>query len=408
MAIETLSVDQARRIALAAQGFARPKSSETSNWRRIGQAVGTMGLLQIDSVNVLIRSHYLPVFSRIGPYDRASLDRRAWARRDRALFEYWAHEASLLPLALHPLFRWRMDRAARRQQIYGGLATFARERKGYVAGVLDEVRDRGPVSARDLSERGERTGPWWGWHDGKIALEYLFWAGEVTTATRRGFERVYDLPERVIPAEIQALPTPSEAEAQRELVRLAMRCMGIATAADLRDYFRLPVAGTKRAIAELVEEGALVPAAVEGWRQEAFLDPDAAWPARGTGTALLSPFDPLVWERARTERLFRFRYRIEIYVPADKRKFGYYVLPFLYRGRLVARVDLKADRQDGVLRALAAHGEGRRCTGAAVEALAAELRRLADWLGLSGVVVGQRGDLCGRLVDLRTEDCAAD
>ncbi len=399
MTTETLSVDQARRIALAAQGFAKPKSAETSNWRRIGQAVGTMGLLQIDSVNVLIRSHYMPVFSRIGPYDRASLDRRAWKRRDRALFEYWAHEASLLPLELHPLFRWRMENAARLKGIYGGLAKFARERKDYVAAVLDEVRDRGPVSARDLSDPGERTGPWWGWHDGKIALEFLFWAGAVTTGTRRGFERVYDLPERVVPPDILALPTPSEADAQRELVRLSMRSMGIATAADLRDYFRLPLAGSKQAIAELVEEGALVPAAVEGWRQEAFLDPEAVWPSRGSGTALLSPFDPLVWERSRTERLFRFRYRIEIYVPAEKRKFGYYVLPFLYRGRLVARVDLKADRQDGVLRVLAAHGERRHCTGAAVEALATELEALSEWLGLSGVVVGERGDLCGRVSD---------
>ena len=309
---------------------------------------------------------------------------------------------------MYPLLRWRMDRAARKQQIYGGLARFARERKDYVAGVLDEVRDRGPVSARDLSAPGERTGPWWGWHDGKIALEYLFWAGAVTTSTRRGFERVYDVPDRVIPADIQALPTPSESDAQRELVRRSMRAMGIATATDLRDYFRLPVAGARRAIAELVEEGALMPVTVEGWRQEAFLDPDADWPARGSGTALLSPFDPLVWERSRTERLFRFRYRIEIYVPAEKRKFGYYVLPFLYRGRLVARVDLKADRQAKVLRVLAAHGEGRRCTGAAVETLAAELATLAEWLGLSGVAVGKRGDLCCRLVDISAGDRAAD
>lgn len=395
MPTETLSVDQARRIALAAQGFARPKTVERSNWRRIGQAVGTMGLLQIDSVNVLIRSHYMPVFSRIGPYDRASLDRRAWKRRDRALFEYWAHEASLLPMELHPLLRWRMERAARKQQIYGGLAKFARERASYIEEILNEVRQRGPVSARELSEPGERTGPWWGWHDGKIALEYLFWAGAVTTATRRGFERVYDLPERVIPAEVLALPTPPEADAQRELVRLSVRAMGIATAADLRDYFRLPLAGARRAIAELVEDGVLVPASVVGWKQDAYLDPDAVWPSRGRGTALLSPFDPLVWERSRTERLFRFRYRIEIYVPAEKRQFGYYVLPFLYRGRLVARVDLKADRQAGVLRVLAAHGEGRTCTGAAIEALAAELETLSEWLGLSGVAVGDRGDLCG-------------
>lgn len=399
MPIERLSVDQARRIALAAQGFARPKTSVRSNWRRIGQAIDTMGLLQIDSVNVLIRSHYMPVFSRIGPYERSALDRRAWKKRDRALFEYWAHEASLLPFELHPLFRWRMRRAGRLQDIYGGLADFARERKDYVAAVLDEVRDRGPVSARDLGAPGERTGPWWGWHDGKTALEYLFWAGEVTTATRRGFERVYDLPERVIPPDILALPTPSEADAQRELVRLAIRAMGIATASDLRDYFRLPLAGARRAIAELAEDGALAPAAVEGWKQSAFLDPEAAWPKRGTGTALLSPFDPLVWERSRTERLFKFRYRIEIYTPAPKRQYGYYVLPFLYRGRLVARVDLKADRQAKVLRVPAVHGEGRRCTGAAVEGLAAELTSLAQWLGLDGVAVGARGDLCGRLID---------
>ncbi len=395
--LESLSRPEARRIALCAQGFDQRRTRQASGWERINRTVETMGLLQIDSVNVLIRSHYLPAYSRLGPYDRDALDRRAFGLKRKALFEYWAHEASLLPMALHPLFRWRMARAQRHDGIYGGLARFAREKRGYVQEVLEEVRAGGPLVARELSRPGVRKGPWWGWTDGKAALEYLFWTGEVTTSSRRGFERIYDLTERVIPSEVLNVPTPAEADAVRELVRIAARALGVATETDLRDYFRLPVAATRHALSELVEAGDLVPADVKGWRQKAYLDPNARCPGQVSGTALLSPFDPLVWARARAERLFSFEYRIEIYTPAAKRQYGYYVLPLLHRGKLVGRVDLKADRAEGRLRVPAAHIEPRCDPGATAETLAGELVMLAEWLGLDDVTLGRRGNLAPAL-----------
>ena len=398
---DTLSLAEARRIALAAQGFGlRGRGRGTAaTWRRMGPTIGRLGLLQLDSVNVLIRSHYLPLFSRLGAYDRATLDARAFGpgRRSRALFEYWAHEASLLPLALQPLLRWRMARARRGDGIWKNYTLFGRERRAFVDQVLAEVRDRGPLAAREVTNGGKRRGPWWGRPEGKIALECLFWWGDVTTATRRGFERVYDLPDRVLPAAVLNQPTPPEADAQRALVKLAAGALGIATAADLRDYFRLPVAAARRAVAELVEARALTPAQVAGWRQPAYIAADARLPRRLRGQALVSPFDTLVWERARTERLFAFRYRIEIYTPAAKRQHGYYVLPFLLDEALVARVDLKADRQAGVLRVPAAYVEANAPTTRVAAALADELHLLADWLGLERVAVGRRGELTGAL-----------
>ena len=397
MSTEAVSAAQARRIALAAQGFGLRRTRRPSGWDRIGRAVETMGLLQIDSVNVLVRSHYMPSYSRLGPYDRNALDRRAFAPRNRALFEYWAHEASLLPLSLHPLFRWRMARAQRLEGIYGGLAKFAREKRGYIEEVLAEVRAAGPLSARELSRPGARKGPWWGWTDGKTALEYLFWTGEITTHSRRSFERVYDLSERVIPSAVMNAPTPPESEAIRALVAMSVRALGVATETDLRDYFRLPVTETRQAIAELVEAGGLIPAEVQRWRQKAYLDPTAHSPGQVSGTALLTPFDPLVWARSRAERLFGFEYRIEIYTPAAKRQYGYYVLPFLHRGRLVGRVDLKADRAEGRLHVPAAHLESRCDPGSTAEALAGELVMLAEWLGLDDVTLGRRGNLAPAL-----------
>lgn len=395
---EKLSLAQARRIALAAQGFGRRPANgqvggERAGWRRMRGAIEQMGLLQIDSVNVLARSHYLPVFSRVGAYDRARLDLKTFHPRRRALFEYWAHEASLLPMATQPLLRWRMERAAKGQGIYKGYATFARERKAYIREVLAEVADRGALAARELSDPGTRSKAMWARNKGKTALEFLFWSGQVTAATRRNFERVYDLTERVIPADILALPTPAEEDAQRELLRIAARAHGVATESDLRDYFRLPTTACKRHLEALVEAGDLLPAQVEGWRQTAYLAPGAKLPRRVRGAALLSPFDPLIWERARTERLFGFRYRIEIYTPAPKRKHGYYVLPFLLDERLVARVDLKADRAAATLRAKAVHGEPEIDEDEVAAALAPELRRMADWLGLDRVSIGRRGDL---------------
>ena len=378
---ERISAAQARRIALAAQGFGRARPGPVDQGH-LGRVVKRLGLLQIDSVNVLARAHYLPAFSRLGAYDPGLLDRAAWAGRgERRLFEYWAHEASLLPLATHPLLRWRMARADRGEAGYAGLRVFAHERRAEAMAVLERIREDGPLAASDFES--SRTG-WWAWSESKHILEWLFYAGHITTATRRrSFERVYDLTERVIPPAILALPTPPEARAHRLLIEQAARALGIATAGELRDYFRLGPADAKAAIAALVEEGALVPATVPGW-PPAFLHPDARRPRRIEARALLAPFDPLVWERARTERLFDFRYRIEIYVPQEKRQHGYYVLPFLYGDRLVARVDLKANRQASRLLVHAVHLE----PGAPAEtpdALGLELEALAAWLGLSAV-----------------------
>lgn len=391
---QILGRDEARRIALNAQGFGVPRDGETNDAAGILRSVERMGLLQIDSVNVLVRAHYLPIFSRHGGYDSAVLDRHAFDPTRRTLFEYWAHEASLLPLETYPLLRWRMERAERLDGVSREGRKFVRARRRLIDDVLVELTARGPLSAREIGgERRTKKGGWWNRHDGKIALEHLFHIGRVGAATRRGFERVYDVIERVMPAAILARPVPDEAEAQRVLVRIAARAFGVATEADLRDYFRLPVAAVRLRVREMVEAGELLPVQVEGWRHGAYLDP-AAEPAQPSeSAALISPFDPLIWYRDRTERLFDFHYRIEIYTPTPKRRFGYYVLPFLLGERLAARVDLKADRARGILMVPAAHGEAGAEPGRTVEPLARELHTLARWLGLSRVVVGRRGDL---------------
>jgi len=389
---ERLSLATARRVALAAQGFTDPLPTGAATRRHLRRVVSRTNLLQIDSVNVFQRAHYLPAFSRLGPYPTTLLDEMAF--RHRELFEYWGHEASLLPVALHPLLRWRMERARNLEEGWGGVLRAMRDRPEFVGEVLRMVQELGPVSAGDLRE-GERRdrGTWWSWDDEKRALEYLFWSGQVMTSTRRSFERLYDVPERVLPAEILNAPTPTREDAQRELVRLSARAHGVATERDLRDYFRLGPADAKAAVASLVEAGELLPVAVEGWTHQAYLSPDAAFPRRVARSALLSPFDPVVWERARTERLFGFTYRIEIYTPAHKRVHGYYVLPFLHDERIAARVDLKSDRKAGVLRVLASWLEPGGDPVDVATALAAELRRAADWQGLGEVVVEPRGDL---------------
>lgn len=380
-----LSISEARRLALAAQGFGQPRDGAAPPIAQLLRTIHRLGVVQIDSVNVLVRSHYLPLYSRLGPYDRALLDRAAYAGRRRSLFEYWGHEASLLPVALQPLFRWRMARAARGIGLYGMLARWARRHRAFVESVLAEVRARGPLSASELSDAGRARGPWWGWSNGKRALEFLFWAGEVTTATRRSFERVYDVPARALPPRVLARATPPEDEAQRELVRIAARALGVATARDLRDYFRLHVADTRLRIAELVEAGRLAPARVEGWKETAYVDPAARVPQALDSHALLSPFDSLVFERQRTERLFGFRYRIALYTPVHLRTHGYYVLPFLLGDRLVARVDLKADRQAGILRVPSAHAEPGVDRRRVRAALREELELMRAWLGLERV-----------------------
>lgn len=382
--IDHLGLPEARRIALAAQGFGAPRPAKVDNGH-LRRIVGRLGLHQIDSVNVLVRAHYLPAFSRLGNYDRTLLDSAAWGPpRQRRLFEYWAHEASLLPLSLHPLLRWRMARADRGEAGYRGIRVFATGRRAEAMQVLDRIRQEGPLSASDFER--SRTG-WWEWSESKRMLEWLFWAGHITTSTRRrSFERVYDLTERVIPREILTLPTPEEAEAQRVLVELSARALGVATAIELRDYFRLRPPDAVRAIASLVEEGTLQQVKVPGW-PAAYLHKDARCPRRIEARALLAPFDPLVWERARTERLFGFRYRIEIYTPAEKRRYGYYVLPFLLDERIVGRVDLKADRGAKSLLVHAVHLEPGAPDDAA-ERLAPEIEMLARWLGMEGITYG--------------------
>ena len=377
-------------MALAAQGLHRPRPAAPGSARSLTALVERLGVVQIDSVNVLVRAQYLPAFSRLGPYDRAALDRLSH-RAPRRLFEYWGHEASLLPVGLHPLLRWRMDRA--RADAWGGMRRIATEKPDLVRWVRDEVRARGPLTAGEIEHDVPRpVGNWgWNWSETKRALEFLFWAGEVTASGRRGFERLYDLPERVLPRQVLDAPTPEPRAAFRELLRRAARAHGVATARCLRDYYRLPVEAMA-ALDDLVEEGELHPVAVQGWRRPAYLHRDARLPRRAGGRALLAPFDPLVWERERTEALFGFRYRLEIYVPPGNRVYGYYVLPFLLGDRLVARVDLKADRQGGLLRVQASWAEPDAPAGTA-EALAAELHEMACWLGLDGVAVGARGDL---------------
>jgi uncharacterized protein YcaQ len=400
--MDSLSLDRARRIALAAQGFADSPPSGRPDRRHLRRVFGRVGLIQIDSVNVVSRSHYVPPYSRLGAYPRQAIDDMAY--RHRELFEYWGHEASLIPMHLYPLFRWRMRRASA-GEAWGGMLRIARDRPEYVRAVLEDVRRNGPIAIRELHDPGERFGTSWGWNwkAGKLAMEYLFWSGQVAAASRVRFERRYDVPERVIAPEALDAPEPTTEEAHRGLLAIAARSLGVGTAADLADYFRIRVPEARPRIHELVEEGELVPVRVEAWKQPAYLHSSARTPRRVVAGALLSPFDSLVWFRDRVERLFGMRYRIEIYTPAHLRTHGYYVLPFLLGEALVARVDLKADRKNKVLLVQSAHREEAGEPADVAPALAAELRRLSDWLGLGGEVrVARRGDLARPLaVSLR-------
>lgn len=385
---QSFSPAQARRLALSAQGFSAVAGEQSANTAQLARMLRRLGVVQIDSVNALVRSHYLPLFSRLGHYAPELLDQLAWGRgRQRKLFEYWGHEASLLPLELYPLLQWRMHRARQGQGIYRQLADFGREQQATIARVLAAVTEQGALGAGSLSTREERAGPWWDWSAEKHALEWLFAAGEVTVAGRRGFERLYDLPERVLPASVLAQSIPDEAEAQRALLLQAAAALGVATEKDLRDYFRLTPADSRARIAELVEDGLLQRCEVRGWVQPAYCLDTPRVPRKAIASALLSPFDSLVWERERTERLFDFRYRLEIYTPAHKRVYGYYVLPFLHHERIAARVDLRAERARQRLAVHALHEEETGLDEAGIEALAASLWRLAGWLGLETVQV---------------------
>lgn len=397
---ERITAPQARRIALAAQGFADPRPTGRIDARHIRRVVERIGVLQLDSVNVFCRSHYLPVLARLGPYPRALLDRLTAHHAGpvrRELVEYWAHMAALIPVEMHPLFRWRMARAD--LDSWGGMARIAREQPGLLDGVRDLVRAQGPIrSGQTGFERPPgRPGEMWNWHEGKQALEYLFWAGEVMASRRVNFERWYDLPERVLPPSVATEPTLDADEQQRELVRIAARAYGVATEPDLGDYFRLPRAESQARVGELVAQGELVEVEVEGWRAPAYLYPAARRPRRVHARALISPFDSLIWFRDRAARLFEFHYRVEIYVPAHLRVHGYYVLPFLLGDRLVGRVDLKSDRAAGVLRVQAAHCEVGVDRPHVAAELAAELASTATWLGLTGIEVMDRGDLAPEL-----------
>lgn len=394
-----MSRAQARRTALVAQGFRDPRHT-VPTMRTFNRTLARTGVLQIDSVNVFTRAHYMPLFSRMGRYDTALLTRAA-ERRPRRIVEYWAHVAAFMPVDLWPQMRHRMAHYRERGHAWMGLP----ERRELVTSLLAEISERGACTSRDLDDGLPRKQEHWGWNwsETKKALEYLFLAGEVAVAGRTaGFERLYDLPERVVPHRFLDAPAPTAEEAAVELVRRAAMSHGVGTEHCLRDYYRLqhlPGGGdlARTAVRTLVESGELLPVRVEGWHQQAYLHRAARVPRRVDARALLSPFDPVVWERTRTEQLFGFRYRIEIYVPAAKRVHGYYVLPFLLGDRLVARVDLKADRRRGALLVRAAHAEPDAPAETAAE-LAAELAQAASWLALDDVVVEPRGDLADVLL----------
>ncbi|NWE11556.1 winged helix-turn-helix domain-containing protein [Pseudomonas yamanorum] len=402
----SFSLKQARRLALAAQGFSGRQPPALIKAAQVNRLVERLGVLQIDSVNAVVRSHYLPLFSRLGNYSPLILEQAAWSSgRRRSLFEYWGHEASLLPMALYPLMRWRMDRAAQGQGIYQQMARFGREQQATIARVLGIVEQQGALGAGSLSTREERAGPWWDWSDEKHALEWLFAAGLVTVAGRRGFERLYDLPERVIPAEILQQAPLNEAQAQRGLLLHSATALGVGTEKDLRDYFRLDPSDSRGRLAELVEDGQLITCQVQGWKQPAYCLPEPKIPRKVPASALLSPFDSLIWERSRTERLFDFRYRLEIYTPQDKRVYGYYVLPFLHNERIAARVDLRAERAAGRLAVHAVHEEEPGLDEEGMQALALNLRRMADWLGLEQIQLNcQRASAARLRVELLALD----
>lgn len=388
-----VSLASARRIALAAQGFASPRPSGRVDRRHLRKVLDHVGLIQIDSVNVLVRSQELPLFSRLGDHPRTLIPD---ATADGELFEYWCHEASHLPSSMHRLIRWRMEQA-RNGTMWPGLQKFAKSKPKFVQEVRDRVYNDGPLVAGDVKTRSGPKGSWWDWDDGKAALEYLFWTGEITAQRRANdFARMYYAPHHVLPAAVLKEKTPTEQEARSELLLLAAKSLGIATASDLLDYHRQrPVA--KQVLAELVKQGELEQVRVEAWRDVAYMLPGAAKPRTVNTRALVSPFDSLVWCRPRIERLWDFHYRIEIYTPQAKRVYGYYVLPFVLGDRIVARVDLKADRHAGVLLVPGAYSEPDVDLKHVASELAAELKLMAQWLGLDAVKVGDNGDLSSAL-----------
>ncbi|QBI21971.1 winged helix-turn-helix domain-containing protein [Egibacter rhizosphaerae] len=386
-----MSRAQARGVALAAQGFADASPSGRVDARHLRRVLARTQVLQIDSVSAVARAHYFPAFSRLGPYPRGLVDDLAYRRRE--LFEYWVHEASLAPVDLHPLLRWRMRRFGYRP----ASRVLADAPAGWLDAVEQAIREGGPATAAEIEGHRAARGPWWDWSEVKAACEELFGRGRLAVRERRGFVRVYDLAGRVVPEGVLAAPTPSEPDAHAALVERAARAHGVATTGDLADYFRLRKGEARVAVDRLVEEGRLEPVAVEGLDGEAYLHAEARVPRRVEACTLLAPFDPVVWYRPRARWLFGFDYRIEIYTPAAKREYGYYVLPLLLGDQLVARADVRADRANGTLRVPGAFAEPAADPGSAADGLRDALGRLATWLGLERVEPGDRGDLVGRL-----------
>jgi uncharacterized protein YcaQ len=379
--LDSLSIADARALALAAQGFdtARPKTKATQ--RHVDALISRLGVIQIDSVNVLVRSQELPLFSRLGNHNRNAIPK---ATEQQKLFEYWGHEAAHLPVEIHPLFRWKMEAARLGKAKHWGLTSFYGDNKAFVKRMLKHVEKNGPTTSRELSTRTEKKGTWWDWDEAKVALEYLFLTGQLMSRGRgTDFARIYDTPERVLPEDVLNVPTPSEHDARKQLLVRSAIAQGVATASDLADYYRQKPATVKPLITELVEEGELRVVAVDGWTEKAFVHRAAKLPKQMHATALLSPFDSLVWCRPRNERLFDFHYRIEIYTPKEKRKFGYYVLPFMMNGEMVGRVDLKADRANSKLLVHSVHTEKGVKRSTINDALNNELRTMASWLDCS-------------------------
>ncbi|MGB8859694.1 MAG: crosslink repair DNA glycosylase YcaQ family protein [Ilumatobacteraceae bacterium] len=388
---ERLSLAQARRIALAAQGFADARPTGRVDRRHFRRALDRMGLIQIDSVNVLVRSQELPLFARLGPHPRTMIGD---ATADGELFEYWVHEASHVPTQHHHLHRWRMTGTHKWERYW----TMTKRRPGYLEEVLRRIEMDGPLASGDLAERVGKKGTWWDWDDGKVALEHLFWSGQVTAVRRpNDFARLYDLSERVIPPHVLATSTPDEADARKELLLLAAKHHGVGTLTDLTDYHRQKNAPCKPLLDELVEDGRLQLVQVQGWDKPAYLYPQAKLPRHINACAFLSPFDPVCWNRDRTERLFGFHYRIEIYTPAPKRTYGYYVLPILWGDSLVGRLDLKADRQNSTLLVQGSYAEPGAPAAEMAPDVVGELRSMAGWLGLERIHVADRGDLASTL-----------
>lgn len=389
--VATITLEAARRIALSAQGFARARPTSTPTTRHYARVMATLGLVQLDSVNVCARTHYMPFYARLGAYDQQHLD--AWLNTPERHFEYWAHEASVMPVEQYPLWRWKMQE----WQPWKSARTAMKQHPVLADRVLEQVRDRGPLTMKDLDVPKTRSGPWWGYGPGKLVVETLFGEGKLTAVRGRGFARLYDLPERSIPSAIRLDDRYDKHSAHKELLLRAVRHCGIGTARDIIDYYRLEPSVARPLLAELAREGHIDEVAVEGWKGPVYRDPAARCPRAIHGATLLSPFDPIVWYRERAERLFDFHYRIEIYTPREHRKHGYYVLPFMLDGELVARVDLEADRKQNVLRVPSAFIEPDRDAPHVARALAAELDRFASWLGLGDVSLGRKGDLMREL-----------